>query len=250
MDDIWLVVGVVSSVIMLGALIYLQKHSPNILKVPAQWVAVAALPIVVVLFAGGYITKFSGFGIMLESTLNAPISATTKLIDNSIISDIRGNEKESVTALRNLSRQQKLETRYLRFVSGRSVYLDVAVAEYLASLPNLYFLEVVDATGKFICILPIETFVTDGAQNAFDNAKIASFVAALARDEVPFVFAQSANTTSLISSTDLVSVLKTMRNEQIKYIGIVSPNGQYLGAAIKSDIEHKIADSVLLERRP
>lgn len=248
MDDIWLVVGVFASVVILGVLVYLQKSNPNILKVPAQWVAIAALPIVIVLFAGGHITKFSGFGIVLESTLNAPISNTTENSSTSIISDIQGNEKNSVAALRNLSKREKMATRYLRFVSGRSVYRDFAVAEYLSSLPNLSFLEVVDTSGKFVCLLPIATFVTDGAQNAFDTSKISAFVDALAKDEVLMWFSESGVTTSLAPSTDLITVLKTMRAEQIDYVGIVTANDRYLGVALRSDIEHQIANSVLAEK--
>ena len=249
MDDYILIGGVASSAILLGLFIYLQKYSPNMLKVPAQWVAVAALPIVVALFAGGYITKFSGFGIELETTLKSPISETLVQSPVAIISDIQGDNKESVSALQTWTRDKKLETRYLRFIEGSSAYRASDVAEYLKALPNLYFLEVIDSEGKFVCLLLIDAFVTDESSSAYDMQKIANFVKSIASSNVAEKFGKLAITTTLVENTDLINVLKKMKKEQVKYVGIISPNGQYLGVALQSEIEHQIANSVLSQNK-
>lgn len=249
MDDYTLVVGAVVSVFLLGLLIYLQKTSPNILKVPAQWVAVAALPIIVVLFAGGYITKFSGFGIILESTLKSPIFDNTDKSPVQIISNIAGGLKRTDDALKTLSRKEKLATRYLRFVSGQSVYRYDIVATYLKALPNLYFFEVVDSNNYFVYLLPIEALVTDDSDSAYDEEKIKKFVDSIALNKVPSGFTPKAITTTLAPDTDLIMVLKKMRDDGIRYIGIVRPNGEYLGVALQTEIEHQIAKSVLAESK-
>lgn len=249
MDDPMLLTGVSISLILLIVLIYFQKNSPNILKVPAQWLAVAALPIIVVLFAGGYITKFSGFGIVLESTLESPISNTIENTPRSIVSSIQGDSKQSVSFLNTLSKQEKLATRYLRFVSNIDRYRHGAVSDYLESLPNLYFLEVVDLDGNFVCLMPIEAFVAGESNNAYDGNQIMYFVESLKNGTVVEDFPQWAITASVKSDTDLISVLKLMRSEKIKYVGVTSANGKYLGVALQSEIEHQIAGSVIAEKQ-
>jgi hypothetical protein len=244
MDDGLLIAGVIGSIALLGGFIFLQKNAPNLLKVPAQWVAVAALPIVVVLFAGGYITKFSGFGIVLENTLNSPIVNTTQRDPISIVSSVRSDNKASVAELRALSKKEKLSTRYLRFVEGSSRYLDEAVTQYLQALPNLYFVE----AGKFICLIPIEAFVTNDSNTAYDEDQIYIFVESLKYSTVVDDFSEYAITTSLTPDTDLLTVLKTMNTKNQKYVGINNVDGQYVGVAIKSEIEHLIASSVLAEQ--
>ena len=247
MNNLLLVIGILCSVLLLGTFIFLQNKSPQILKVPAQWVAVATLPIILVLFAGGYISKFSGFGIVLERTLDSPISKTIQTIPGKIVSDIEGETKRSVSKLKTMPKSVKLSTRYLRFISGSSAYRAEDIKEYLSALPNLYFFEVLDQNGKFVCLLPIEYFVSEESDEPFDNNSIGEFVKALATNRVSETFPQWAITTLLLSNTDLITVLKTMRSQNINYVGIQSPNQQYLGVAVKSEIEHEIANSVVKE---
>jgi predicted transcriptional regulator len=86
------------------------------------------------------------------------------------------------------------------------------------------------------------------SQSAYDITKISNFVKSIASNNVVENFEDWAITTSFAKNTDLITVLKTMRKEEIKYVGIISPNGEYLGVALQSEIEHQIANSVLSQQ--
>ena len=256
MDNAVLISGVLVSICILGVLIYLQKNSPNILKVPAQWIAIAALPIIIVLFAGGYIDKFSGFGIVLEKTLNSPIINNTEnnpalasvvLSEQSILSDAPSVTKASSSQLEKLTVEQKLDTRYIRFVEGKNSYVSNIVEKYFTALPNLYFVEIIDQNNAFVALIPMQNFVSSGFASTYNSEEIDRFVESLGAKNVLSTFASSVITKTLSSDTDLITVLKTMKIENIKYLGVVSATGNYIGVAIQRDIEKMIADSVLLQ---
>ena len=51
-----------------------QQLGAAFLSLPAQWLLIAVLPVVVALFIGGYISRFKGFGVELEAALTAPVT--------------------------------------------------------------------------------------------------------------------------------------------------------------------------------
>jgi len=76
--------------------------------------AISILPLLLTLFLGGFITRFKGLGIELESTLKAPVTSL-KLTASDAIIDSPGNEKSSMMYLDNLSMEEKLSSRWLLF---------------------------------------------------------------------------------------------------------------------------------------
>lgn len=62
-----LVIGGLCSLVFLGGALTLQAQGSSILKLPTQWLAVAALPVLIGLMIGGYIGKFSFAGVEVEA---------------------------------------------------------------------------------------------------------------------------------------------------------------------------------------
>ena len=79
-----------------------QSYDASFLKLSAQWLALALLPAIFALFIGGYISKFKGFGVELESALQAPVT-TLDLTVSDAVADIPGDEKKSIMYLDNMS---------------------------------------------------------------------------------------------------------------------------------------------------
>lgn len=62
-----LLIGSIASVVLLCVVLVLQADRSLILRLPAQWLAVAALPVLIGLMIGGYIGKFSFAGVEVEA---------------------------------------------------------------------------------------------------------------------------------------------------------------------------------------
>src|SRR5580658_8987520 len=62
-----LVIGGLCSLVFLGGALTLQAQGSSILRLPTQWLAVAALPVLIGLMIGGYIGKFSFAGVEVEA---------------------------------------------------------------------------------------------------------------------------------------------------------------------------------------
>jgi hypothetical protein len=68
-----LIVGSIVSLIVLAGVLILQADRASILKLPSQWLALAAIPVVIGLVMGGYIGKFSFAGIEVEAPSLKPV---------------------------------------------------------------------------------------------------------------------------------------------------------------------------------
>jgi hypothetical protein len=68
-----LITGFICSIVILGAALRLQAVHSWILKLPTQWLAIAALPALIGLVLGGYASKFSLAGIELAAPPPKPV---------------------------------------------------------------------------------------------------------------------------------------------------------------------------------
>ena len=68
-----LVLGAIGSVLLLAAAVSLQAAGSSILNLPAQWLAVAAVPVVIGLVYGRYISRFSFAGLEVEAPPLKPL---------------------------------------------------------------------------------------------------------------------------------------------------------------------------------
>jgi len=242
-------VGISSSLLLLIIFGVLQEREAKFLTLSSQWIFLSILPILVALFVGGYITKFKGFGVELESALKVSVSTSIELKATDALADIPGDEKQSMEYLRNMPREKVLSIRWLVFESGRKNYYAVSVVrEYLEKLPNLDFLEVRSKEGQFICYMPVSFFKGRSDSDVyyhFDTEKLERFVGAIERDNVKASFPDIAISLVVKSSSSLVQVLKSMRDEQVDMAAVVSDSGRYLGVLFSRDVERKVADAVL-----
>jgi hypothetical protein len=68
-----LLIGSAGSLLVLAAVLALQADHASILKLPSQWLALAAIPVVLGLVLGGYLGKFSFAGIEVEAPPLKPV---------------------------------------------------------------------------------------------------------------------------------------------------------------------------------
>ncbi len=242
-----LLIGIGSTILLLIIFIIFQSQDASFLKLPIHWLALALSPALFSLIIGGYIGKFKGFGVELESAIKAPITSLD-LTASDALADIPGDEKKSMNYLDNMSRSKANSIRWLLFISGkRDCYGEWAVKEYLRRLPNLEFFEIRSKSGEIICFIPIEAFKTnmENIDDQFDSNRIRSFIEAINEDSVPSEFADLSITLRIQSNAGLVDVLKRMRSENTKLAAVISETGRYIGVVFARDIESRIADSVL-----
>jgi hypothetical protein len=242
-----LVFGAIVSIVLLLVLGVLQTVDAQFLRLPIHWLAIAILPVLFALFTGGFITRFKGFGVELETTLKAPVGSLN-LTASDAVADIPGDEKRSLSYLHGLSNDKKLATKWLLLRSGRENYYTAhGIEEYLRALPNIQYFEVRSESGDIICFIPISVF-RDDTQQYNDNIKrdsLRRFITAIEDDNVTDSFLGSTITLKVKSEQGLVDVLKAMRAENVELAAVVSTRGRYLGVIFADEVERRIADTVL-----
>lgn len=244
-----ILVGISFSFLLLIIFGVLQEKEAKFLKLSSQWIFISILPILVALFVGGYITKFKGFGVELESALKASVSSSIDLKATDALSDIPGDEKQSLEYLHNMPRERALSIRWIVFESGRrNYYTPYGIREYLEKMPNLSFIEMRTKEGQFICYIPINFFkgqIDSGGYDRFDMEKLGRFVSAIEQGNVQESFSNIAISLVVKSSSSIVDVLKAMREEQVDMAAVISDRGKYLGVLFNRDVERKVANAVL-----
>jgi hypothetical protein len=238
---VWM--GAVVSVGILLLLLLIQFTKPAVLNLPAHWLALAALPLLVTLFLGGYITKFSGFGLELEAAVKKTVEEVPlSLVEDAISLDGRG--KSSVRSLEQLPLLEKVSVKWLSFHESRpNTYVPGAVKEYLKQLPNLEHLEIRRSTGEISCFLPTSALRHD--ESTVQRENIARFLTSLEAGTVALDYASQVINLQISSDTNIVDALKKMRVAGSPFAAVLSSDGSYQGVVLASDLETKVTDAVL-----
>lgn len=242
-----LAIGILLSTVLLIALAILQSLDAKFLQLEVHWIALAIAPVVVALFAGGFITRFKGFGLELETALQTPV-ASLNLTASDAVADIPGDEKRSFSYLDTLSKEKKLAVNWLLLRSGRQhFYTANGIETYVRELPNIKYFEVRSEADEFICFLPMTIFrdESDHYGGNLRHDKMQQLIEAIEKDCVPDSFRGSTITLQVQSNQSLVEVLRKMRLENADFAAVMSPGGQYLGVLFASEVEKRIAESVL-----
>jgi len=243
-----LIYGSILSVLLLLVLGILQIKEAKVLELPPQWLAIAVLPIIISLFISGFLSRFKGFGLEIEGTLQEPVTSL-HLTALDAVADIPGGEKQSIMKLEGMTYQKKFATRWLHFKSGRQGYYELsAIEKYLRELPNIEYLEIRSESDDIICFIPIDVF-RDATMRQddvrIDHENIQRLVQAIEQNNVPSAFAGLAVTLKVKSDQSLIDVLKLMKSEKAEFAAVTSPSGKYLGVVFANEIERRIASAVL-----
>ena len=236
-DALW--IGVAGSLVLLVVLGILQHTEAAFLKLPAHWLGVAALPVVVGLVAGGHLKRFKGFGIELEA-FEQPVEEVELTVAETV-ADLPGDEKGGREHLRHLVGGPPL--RRLVFHEGRAGYYRAsAVRRYLEGLPTVEYLEVRQESGALRGVLPVgEVRGEDGRP---DRDSLERFVTALEKRTLLDAF--PAARVPRVRGTDSVArVLRELRDASAELGVVADRQGRDLGVVVRRDLERRVVESVL-----
>lgn len=256
MNKVWqkhnlLVVGSGISLLLLAVFAVLQYIGSTVLQLNTQWLFVAGIPLLFALIAGGYIHKFKGFGIELESRLKSPVR-TLSLIATDALIELIGGEKESVRYLDTLTDEQIRRTKRLSFIAGRKrYYTSEAIRRYMKRLSSLEYLEIKRESGDFLCLLTLDEFKEPddrGQRREFSYEKIEKFRNALEEDDFLYVYREICICLTVKQDDGLTDVLRKLRNVNKDAAVVLDEENRFVGLVTSSEIEHRIADDVLYSK--
>lgn len=242
-----LFIGSALSIFLLILLLFLHLQFPAALDIPAHWLGIAVLPILVGLFVGGYISSFKGFGIELEAALKTPVS-NVRMTAAEAIEELPGQVKRESSFLRRLPLADRKSTRWLRFYLGkRDYYAESVIAEYLEAFPSLDYFEIVSEEGEVVGFLPVSIFTSVPVQSDKCRELLHRFIFALGegKEALKREFPGKLNDLTVAADARLVEVLKRMRNQNAEFARVLSDEGKYLGVVYAHTVERSIADAVL-----
>lgn len=193
----------------------------------------AGIPILVALIIEGYISKFKGFGIELESKLNAPLKRSELIVESRnvieddlneedrsrLASDVMGRagemEKASVRALKRKTDEDPgliKNTQRLSFVMGKeNYYTQYAIQDYLQILENVKYLEVRERNGDLECVLPKEAISQRGE---------GGFVSALEGNTVKTEYQGIAIYDSVGADETLSTILEKFLSKELPFLPV------------------------------
>lgn len=244
-----ILLGAIASIVLLLFFGVLQENGAKFLNLSPQWIFISILPLLVALFVGGYISKFKGFGVELESALKATVTTSVNLEATDALSSMFGDEKQSMNYLRRMPREKAQSIKWLTFiVEKNNYYSQRGIQRYLETLINVDFFEIKDSRGNFICYIPVSAFFENGESRVrprINEEKLDNFIESLEQNTVIEEYSNIAISVSVNSRDSLVNVLRVMRNENIDIVAVVTDEGRYLGVAFSHEVEKKVADAVL-----
>lgn len=238
------------SIILLGVFVILQANSSKVMEMGTQWLFVAGVPLLIALIVGGYITKFKGFGIELESKLNTPIRTLSLKATDAIVS-LPETEKQSERYLESLTQDQINRTKRLSFIANKRDYYNTYHVEmYLRKLHHLEYLEVKRENEEFVCLIPIKELNIDEINDvSFGIEQIDKFINALRENKVVSTYRHVCIDLTVRQDEGLISVLEKLRNANRKDVVVVDSERKFVGLLTASEIERRIADDVLYSRK-
>lgn len=230
-----LILSVFFSLILILFLIYLKSIKPGLLDIESKWLFISMLPVLIVLLTGGYIYKFKGFGIEIETSLKKPLEDTIQLkAEKSMIGEI-GEPKATITKLKNMTKEKKEGIERLSFKHHYQYYDSYAVKEYLKELSNVEYIELLGNDSKFIGVM-----LADDLRGKEDE-----FVDFLKRGTVLVQFGHFMVTNSIDENTSAIEALALVRRSSKNFFPLLDKQGNMKGIVTDAALEKRIADEVL-----
>ena len=242
-----ILLGGAASVIILAVLLALQQSGSSFLSLESRWLLLAGVPILVALIVGGYVYKFKGFGIELETRLRNPLGTSTlQAID--ALEPAPGAEKESLSILDNTPTDELARIKRLTMVLGRGGYYDPnAVKEYINRLVSLQFIEIRNPKGAFRCLIPISVIRRD--HGLYLEGAIERLVNSVGKSTVLSEFATEAVTDHVNVTDRLIAVLPKVRESKYGWLPVLTAHRVLAGIITRSSVESRIADEVIAAKQ-
>jgi|GEM_PF-3001099 len=237
-----LIYGAGLTLILIEVFLYLKHLNTPDADLDLIWLIVAGIPLSLALIFGGYLRKSQALGIKLEASLQNTLGRVG-MISGEGIDELPATQKESSDYLRNLQENRKKEIQRISLVAGRpDYYLAEVIREYLEKLPYLKFVEVLDLSGKFQCLLPTKVF---GYKGHFDNEAIDRLLLGLEQRKVKDLFPYDAVSRSIREDESLLEGLGKFKSSDFAFLPLLSKGGQFLGIIERETLERRVLDQVV-----
>lgn len=234
-ENLSLILLVILSLVIISVFMYIREKRPALLDLETRWIAVASIPVLVGLFSGGYIYKFKGFGIELESAINKFDMKDIALKAKEVATVSQGESKGTITKLESLSKDYKSSIQRLSFKLGGTYYAD-AVDIYIRELPNLKFIEIIDKSNNFIGLMSVKRL---------DNiSTIRKFLSSIRNETFKKDFLGKYVDKSVTSNTNAIEALSIMRNNHYSYLPVVE-GGELKGIISEVELMRKLSDKII-----
>jgi hypothetical protein len=231
------ILSLAALVIMFGIRVY----APTILDIDIKWLVVAAIPIILALIVGRFITRFKWMGIDVE------LAAGGRIIDHEevfqIIASFAAQRKDDLDVLRAMSPEQKIRPNVLAFVLGKAnYYQEGAVVEYVRELRNVQFFMILDKAGKFVAMI-------DFYRPLFENQNyenVYRFILELQEGQIPSGFGIII-TSRVSANTKIIDAYKRLRREYPEVLLVFSDDNPELpvGFITMEMVERYLANLVV-----
>lgn len=249
-----LIFSIAVSFILLIIFLVFQYYDLKILLLDIKWIILSGVPILIALFIDGYIKKFKGFGLELESNLSRPITL-------SIVSKVNTMESPAVNKatlyrLGELSHSEKSKIDRLRFISGKKNYYDeYAIDEHFRTLPNLKFIEIVNQEDEFLYLIQASTLKkikTNARLNQELNIeRVHELIKAIETENIEDYF-KNAVKDFILTTDSLIGAYRKMKmsNQTLRLftnreiLPILNENKKMVGIVGLQNIESQIAAEV------
>ncbi len=235
-------IGAVVSLAIFIALLILQGTNSSILNLESRWLMLAGVPLLIALIVGGYIHKFKGFGLEIETRLQNKIRKS-ELQALDALEQVEGQDKGTMSFLYDSHPEELARKERLILYSGRSGYYgSYALKEYLERLINVKYIEIRHPQGKFHFLIPASFFKREEILN---SDFLDRFIHALAEGNLLPEIEAEAELDFVKTSDGLIAILPKVRDSKHGWLPVLSKDRQLEGVVTKEVIESQIADEVI-----
>ncbi len=149
-----LIYACILSLAALVTLFGIRVYAPTLLDIDVKWLIVAAIPIILALIIGRFITRFRFGGFDVELAAGGPIIEHEEVFE--ILQPLGVLPKSELDFLQGMSHEDKIKANVLLFEIGRpDYYHEGSIMEYLRQLPNVQFFMIVNKAQRLVAIIYI-----------------------------------------------------------------------------------------------
>lgn len=235
------IVGVGFSLTLFLAFLILQGIGASILELESRWLIVAGVPILLSLIIGGYIKKFKGLGVELETRLKSNVWISN-LRATDALNHVKGVDKGPVRYLYKTPQTELARIERLMLVENQRDYTTNALSQYIEKLVNLKYLEIKDMAGRLRYVVAVSAFKTD---HEIKYQLIEEFLNCLTRSTYPKQMKSYIEFDRIKISDKLLSILPKVRESEFGWLPVVNVKKQMKGVITIDSIESRIIDEVL-----